>query len=127
MLWLAVLVGGGAGALARYVLGGWIQEAAGAGFPWGTLVVNVTGALLLALVYAILEGVRARPEWRALLGIGFCGGYTTFSTFTYESLRLLQDGQWSRATAYMLSSVLLALAATLAGFWLGETVLRVRG
>jgi len=126
-VWLAVVVGGGMGALARYGLGGWIQGSAGAGFPWGTLVINVTGSLLLALTYAVLEGVRARPEWRALIGIGFCGGYTTFSTFSYEAFRLLQDGEWNRALAYMLGSLLLALAGTVAGFYLGETVLRVRG
>ena len=126
-MWLAVVVGGGMGALARYGLGGWIQGSAGAGFPWGTLVINVTGSLLLALTYAVLEGVRARPEWRALIGIGFCGGYTTFSTFSYEAFRLLQDGEWNRALAYMLGSLLLALAGTVAGFYLGETVLRVRG
>lgn len=127
MLWLVVLVGGGLGALTRYGFGGWVQESAGAGFPWGTLVVNVSGSLLLAFLYALLEGVRARPEWRAFLGIGFCGGYTTFSTFSYEAFRLLQEGQWSRATAYMAGSLVLALAGTLAGFYLGETVLRIRG
>ncbi len=127
MIWLVVLVGGGLGALARYGLGGWIQDAAGASFPWGTLVINVSGSLLLALIYALLEGSRARPEWRAFLGIGFCGGYTTFSTFSWEAFRLLQDGQWNRATAYMLGSLLLALAGTLAGFYLGETLLRTRG
>jgi len=127
MLWLVVVVGGGLGALTRYELGGWIQNAAGAGFPWGTLVINVTGSLLLALLYVTLEGVRARPEWRAFLGVGFCGGYTTFSTFSYEAFRLLEDGQWNRALVYMIGSLLLALVATFAGFYLGETVLRVRG
>lgn len=127
MLWLVVLVGGGIGALARYGLGGWIQNAAGAAFPWGTLVINVSGSLLLALLFALLEGSRARPEWRAFLGIGFCGGYTTFSTFSYEAFRLLQDGQWQRAAVYMLGSLVLALAGTFAGFWLGAAVLRMRG
>ncbi len=127
MVWLAVLVGGGIGALARYGLGGWVQNAAGADFPWGTLAINVSGSLLLALIYALLEGSRARPEWRAFLGIGFCGGYTTFSTFSYEAFRLLEDGQWNRAAAYMLGSLVLALAGTFAGFYLGETVLRTRG
>ncbi len=127
MVWLVVLVGGGIGALARYWLGGWVQNAAGADFPWGTLAINVSGSLLLALLYALLEGSRARPEWRAFLGIGFCGGYTTFSTFSYEAFRLLEDGQWNRAAAYMLGSLVLALAGTFAGFYLGETVLRTRG
>ncbi len=71
--------------------------------------------------------MTARPEWRAFLGIGFCGGYTTFSTFSYEAFRLLEDGQWNRAAADMLGSLVLALAGTFAGFYLGETVLRTRG
>ena len=121
---LIVFLGAGLGGLCRYVLGGWIQDAAGAGFPWGTFVINVTGSLALGLLYALLEGTRARPEWRAFLGIGFCGGYTTFSTFGYETARLAQAGQWARALTYALGSLILVLAATFAGFRVAAMILR---
>lgn len=124
MIPFVVFLGAGVGGLARYALGGWIQQAAGPGFPWGTLVVNITGSLLLAFLYAVLEGTIAAPPWRALLGVGFCGGYTTFSTFSYETVRLLQDGQWSRASWYVAGSVLVSLVAAAAGFRLAATVLQ---
>lgn len=124
MIPFVVFLGAGVGGLVRYALGGWIQQAAGAGFPWGTLVVNVTGSLLLAFLYAVLEGTIAAPQWRALLGIGFCGGYTTFSTFSYETLRLLQEAQWGRASWYVLGSVALSLIAAAAGFRLAAGLLQ---
>jgi fluoride exporter len=124
MLALVIFVGAGLGGVSRYAVAGWVQAAAGASFPWGTLLVNVTGSLLLALIYAILEGTSGSPEWRAFLGIGFCGGYTTFSTFSYETVRLLQDGEWEHATLYIVGSVALSLAGAVLGFWLGSAVLR---
>jgi CrcB protein len=124
MLAFLIFIGAGLGGLARYTVGGWVQEAAGAGFPWGTLVVNVTGSLLLALSYAILEGTGAPAAWRAFLGIGLLGGYTTFSTFGYESLRLMQDGQWTRAAVYILASVTVSLLAVALGFRAAAAVLR---
>jgi CrcB protein len=127
MLLLLVAIGGAAGAVARYAIGGWIQLRAGAGFPLGTLVVNVTGSLVLAFVVRFLEGVAAPPEWRGFLAIGLCGAYTTFSTFGYESVQLLQGGQWSRATVYVMSSVLLSLLAVLVGFRLAQIALTARG
>ena len=113
---LVIFVGAGLGGVARYGLSIWMQTLAGAGFPWGTLVINVSGSLLLTLVYGLLEGSGAAPEWRAFLGIGFLGGYTTFSTFSYEAVRLLQDGEWTRALAYALGSVLLSLLGAILGF-----------
>ena len=124
MLPVAIFVGAGIGGLARYAVGGWAQAAAGAGFPWGTLFVNVTGSLLLTFLYTLLEGTAAPPEWRAFLGIGLCGGYTTFSTFSHETMRLLQDGEWERALLYMLGSVILSLAGAVLGFRMGSTILQ---
>lgn len=123
-LTLIVFLGAGLGGTARYLLGGWIQAGAGASFPWGTLAVNVTGALVLGVLYRYLEGTLVRPEWRLFVGVGFCGGYTTFSTFSYETVRLMQDGQWQRAGAYALASVILSVAAVFAGFGLAESLLR---
>ena len=123
LLYLYIAVGGALGAIARYALGGWIQQASGPDFPWGTLVVNISGSLLLGFLYVVLEGAPASREWRAFLGIGVCGGYTTFSTFSYESARLLQDGQLGRAGTYMAASALLSVAGALVGFRLAATVL----
>ena len=116
MLWY-VAAGSAIGGVSRYLLGGVVQRAAGTGFPMCTLVVNLTGSFLLGLFlrYAIDPPTLA-PEWRAFLTIGFCGGYTTFSTFSYETVALLEDGQWSRAALYVGLSLALALAATMLGF-----------
>ncbi|MGH7448053.1 MAG: fluoride efflux transporter CrcB [Longimicrobiales bacterium] len=124
MLALAIFVGAGLGGVARYTVGGWVQGATGAGFPWGTLVVNVTGSVLLAFSYAFMEGTGAPAVWRAFLGIGILGGYTTFSSFGYETIRLLQDGQWIRAGVYILASVIISLLGVVLGFRAAATVLR---
>ena len=119
-----IFLGTGLGGLARYAVGMRIQEAMGAGFPWGTLFVNLSGSLLLTFLYGALEGTMASSEWRAFLGIGFCGGYTTFSTFGYETVRLLQDGEWERAALYVLGSVLLSLAGAVLGFRAASVLLQ---
>jgi CrcB protein len=120
---LAIALAGAIGTLARFGLGGWIQERAGAGFPWGTLVINITGSIVLAFAFRFAEGTVVRPELRAAVGVGFCGAFTTFSTFSYETARLLEDGQWNRAALYIAASVLLALAGTFLGFQLAASVL----
>lgn len=122
MVPLVIFVGAGIGGLARYTLSEWVQPSSGS-FPWGTLVVNVTGSLLLALTYGLLEGTAVAPEWRAFLGIGVLGGYTTFSTFSYEAVRLLQDGEWQRAALYVVGSVVVSLAAAMIGFRLASELL----
>jgi CrcB protein len=122
MVSFAIFVGAGIGGLARYAFSAWLQFAS-AGFPWGTLIINVTGSLLLTFVYGLLEGTAAAPEWRAFLGIGILGGYTTFSTFSYESVRLLQDGEWERALLYVMSSVVLSIAGAVVGFRLASVLL----
>ncbi|HEX7121958.1 MAG TPA: fluoride efflux transporter CrcB [Gemmatimonadaceae bacterium] len=121
---LLIFFGAGLGGVARHAVGSWIHTAAGSGFPWGTLLVNVTGSLLLAGTYVLLEGMALAPEWHAFLGIGILGGYTTFSSFSYETLRLMQDGQWLRAWAYAAGSVMLCLMAAVLGFQLALIVLR---
>ena len=121
---LVVFVGAGLGGVARYAVGGWVQSSAGVEFPWATLLINVSGSLLLTLVYGLLEGTAAAPEWRAFLGIGVLGGYTTFSTFSYESLRLLQHGQLGRASLYVVGSVLLSLLGASLGFRLASLLVQ---
>ncbi len=120
---LVVFLGAGIGGLARYALGGWVQALSGGQFPVGTLTINVTGSLLLGLAYGFLEGTAVAPEWRAFVGIGLLGGYTTFSTFSYESVHLLQDGEWGALSAYVLGSVLMSMAAAFLGLHVGALAL----
>lgn len=127
MVWLLIAVGGGAGAVARYGIGGWIQERAGFGFPWGTLVVNVLGSLLVGFALRYLEGVRVGPETRALVAVGILGAFTTFSTFSYETVALLEEGAVSRALAYTIGSLVLGLLAVYAGIAGAGVVLHLRG
>ena len=126
MTGLVIFLGSGLGGLARYGAGVWIQNTSRSEFPWGTLLINVSGSLLLALVYGMLDSTSTSPEWRAFLGIGVLGGYTTFSTFSYEAVRMLQDGEWDRALWYVLGSVIVSLAAALLGFRLASDLLRWR-
>ncbi|HEY8106355.1 MAG TPA: fluoride efflux transporter CrcB [Gemmatimonadales bacterium] len=116
MLWY-VAIGSAVGGVSRYLLGGLIQRMSSGTFPLGTLVINVTGSALLGFLFRYALDVPAMtPEIRALLGVGFCGGYTTFSTFSYETLTLLEDGDWRRAGLYVALSVGVSLLATFAGF-----------
>jgi CrcB protein len=110
----AIALGGAAGTLARYGLGGYVQRFAGT-FPLSTLVINVLGSFALGFLVRYLLATTYSPELRAGLTIGFCGGFTTFSTFSYETARLLEDGSYGRAGAYVLASVALSLAATFGG------------
>ena len=123
----AVAVGAAAGGVSRYYLSLAIHDRVGAAFPWGTLVVNVTGSLLLGFLmrYAIATPTVS-AEMRLLLTTGFCGGYTTFSTFSYETAMLMEDGQYARAATYAVASVLVALIATACGFLLARELISVR-
>lgn len=126
MTLLYVAVGGAAGALARYGLGGWVQSRAGFGFPAGTLVVNVLGCLLIGFALRYLEAVRLAPDVRALVAVGVLGGFTTFSTFGYETVALLEDGAWARAATYAFGSMALGIAAVYIGIAVSGYVLQVR-
>lgn len=123
----AVAVGAAAGGVSRYYLSVAVQQRLGATFPWGTLLINVTGSLLLGfLMRYALATPSVTAEMRLLLTTGFCGGYTTFSTFSYETAMLLEDGQYERAAAYALASVLVALLATFCGFILARELIAFR-
>jgi CrcB protein len=123
----AVAVGAAAGGVSRYYLSLAVHNRAGAAFPWGTLLVNVTGSLLLGfLMRYALATPSLSAEVRLLLTTGFCGGYTTFSTFSYETAMLLEDGQYERAATYAAASVAVALVATACGFLLARELIAFR-
>jgi CrcB protein len=122
---LTIALGGAAGTLARYGLGAWAQRYSAA-FPIGTLVINVLGSLLLGFLFRVLVQSGVSPELRVGLTIGFCGGFTTFSTFSFETATLLEGGSWTRAALYVTGSVLLSLLATFAGFALARLWLQPR-
>jgi CrcB protein len=117
--------GGFAGAVARYLVSGWTYGWLGTRLPYGTLAVNVLGSLLLGAV-ACLGSERlgvVTPEARALVAIGFLGAFTTFSTFSWETFRLLQEGSLWLAAVNIAANVVLCVAAVAAGFLLVRTLL----
>jgi CrcB protein len=119
LLVLAVAVAGGLGAVARLVLDGALRSLFRINYPFGTTVINVTGSFLLGLVtgLALVHGLP--PEWRAILGTGFLGGYTTFSTASYETVRLAQQRRYRAALFNGVGMLILALGAAGLGLWLG--------
>jgi CrcB protein len=122
-----VALGSALGGVSRYLIGGVVQRLLDTTFPAGTLFVNLSGSFLLgAIVRYAVDTPSLTPEVRALLTIGFCGGYTTFSTFSYETVALLKDGEWTRAGLYVSASVLLSVAGTFLGFGLARQVIAWR-
>jgi fluoride exporter len=120
---LAIGLAGALGALSRYGLDGLIARRAPGAFPWGTFVVNVSGSLLLGLAFTLLtERYRVDPWLRSGLTIGFLGAYTTFSTFSLETYRLLEDGAYGIAFANAAGSLAAGLLALYVGVVLGRVV-----
>jgi fluoride exporter len=113
---LGVSVAGGIGAIARLVVDGIVKAHVRARFPVGTLLINVTGSFLLGVVAGLAMRGIVDPTWHALLGTGFMGGYTTFSTASVDAVRLLLDRRWGPAIGYGLGGFAAALAAVALGF-----------
>ena len=109
---LLIGVGGAAGGLARFRIGKMISENTGSTFPFGTFVINITGALLLGL----LTGAQLPECWYLLLGTGFLGAYTTFSTFMYEGFQLFQDNEKRNAVLYIACSLVFGITGYFTGF-----------
>ena len=114
-------VGGAAGAIARYLLGNYVGSRFGFRFPYGTLLINVSGSFLVGVSMALLARTTASPNWRYLIPIGFIGAYTTFSTFEYETLRAIQDGQLATGLLNVVVSVVTGFVAV----WLGDVIGKV--
>lgn len=122
MVSLWVSLGSALGGLARYWLGVWVAGWAGAGFPWGTLLINVLGSFVIGLVSVgvVERGWSAPVDLRAFVMVGLCGGFTTFSAFSLQTLELLQAGRHAAALAYTLGSVTACIAFVWAGWTLGR-------
>ncbi len=118
-LWICL--GGAAGTGARYLLSGWLLRAAGPGFPWGTLAVNVIGSFLLGLLMQIsLATDLLSPTLRLALTVGVLGGFTTYSSFNFETLQYLLRNEWLAAFAYMAATLLVCLTAGALGLLCGR-------
>lgn len=117
---LCVGAGGFVGAIARYSLALLVDARMGSPFPYATLLINVTGSFVLGVLSGLLEFSSLPPEVRLTIGVGFLGAYTTFSTFTYETLRLVEAGDTVLALAYVAVSVLAGLAAATLGLATGR-------
>jgi fluoride exporter len=114
--YVLVFAGGGLGALFRFTLGAWITRRAGAEFPFHTLTINVTGSLVIgALMALFLDRVAIAPGWRLFFVVGFLGGYTTFSSYSFEAITLMAAGEWPKAAWYVIGSNGLSLLACFAG------------
>lgn len=119
LIYIWVAIGGLIGTLARFGISSAIAAQFGELFPWGTLIINVTGSFTIGFFATLTDpegALLVRPEMRSFFMIGFCGGYTTFSSFSLQTLRLAQDGQWLLAAANVVASNIGCLLAV----WLGH-------
>ncbi len=119
VLWISI--GAVLGANLRYWVGDWAAQRFGSGFPYGTLLINLSGSFMLGLIVSMsMENFIIDPRLRLLLTIGFLGSYTTFSTYAYESIALISQGQWGLGLFNLLGSSLLGALFAILGIWLGK-------
>lgn len=123
MQWVAIAAGGALGSLLRYLSSTGLHHWLGRSFPYGTLFVNVTGSLIMGLLYIHLTSrMELGPQWRAFLLVGLLGAFTTFSTFSLETVQLIDKGQPLVALLNVLLNVSVCIGAAWAGMWLGRAV-----
>ena len=120
--YVVVGIGGFLGAIARYALGTYIGSRYGVRFPLGTFIINVSGSFLIGLILTLLARTTASAYWRYLIPIGFIGAYTTFSTFEYETLRAIQDGQLMTGFLNIALSLVIGFVAVWAGAAIGRVL-----
>tara|TARA_B110000444_G_scaffold242138_1_gene259174 strand:+ start:40 stop:414 length:375 start_codon:yes stop_codon:yes gene_type:complete len=113
---LFIALGGAGGAVSRYLISNFIQISVSSKLPYATLLVNVVGSLLIGIVYVlIVEKAVLHPDWRSVLMIGFLGAFTTFSTFSLETINLMENGYLGSAILYMICSVIICVFSAWAG------------
>lgn len=119
LLYIALF--GGAGCVSRYLVSGWVYALAGRGLPYGTMAVNIIGSFLLGLITeASLRSAALSPELRMGLTVGFMGGFTTFSTFSFETVRLIEEGSLGAAGINIIINVVVCITFCFAGIWLAR-------
>jgi len=120
---LMVALGGALGSVVRYLVGGWVAERWGTSFPYGTLVINITASFIIGFFLAFAQDrARLSPYWRLFIAVGFVGGYSTFSTYEYESIRLLQDGEMLLGMLYLVGSMAGGAIAAITGITVGSLI-----
>lgn len=120
---ILVGVGGFIGANVRYWLSAWIDQNFGLRFPLGTFIINLTGSLILGFVATLaVERALIDPRWRLAIAVGFVGAYTTFSTFTYESIKLIESGSYGLAALNVVASAILGLIGAAIGMVLARAI-----
>ncbi len=120
---LLVALGGALGSVARYLVGGWIADWMGTTFPYGTFAINLTASFIIGFFLAFAQDrAGLSPYWRLFIAVGFVGGYSTFSTYEYESIRLLQDGEFLLGAVYLVGSMTAGAIAAIGGITVGSLI-----
>lgn len=122
LLFIALALAGGIGASARMLLDGLIRSRVSGPAPWGTIAINVSGSLVLGLLTGLASAQMLTEEWHLIIGTGFLGGYTTFSTASFETIRLIQERKWALSLFNALGTLVMATAAAVLGLWVGGLV-----
>lgn len=118
---LAIAAGGALGAVSRHFVSGAVSKFTGIGFPFGTFTVNIVGSLLMGLLITLLaHKIDVSTQLRSFLTVGFLGSFTTFSTYSMETVLLVQRGDWTGAALYSIGSLIVGVLALFAGLWLGR-------